>query len=60
MVIHEREVELATLMVSLQPPTVSEIMPSHNIQSLKNSFDDRIELLVESMNKMTHALEKKS
>jgi hypothetical protein len=33
---------------------------SHNFQSSINCFDDRIELVVESIDKIVHALEKKS
>lgn len=37
--------------------TISNIVSSHNIKSFKDSSDDRIKLIVESMDKMEHALE---
>lgn len=60
-VVQEREVKLASLVALLQqPPTVSKNVSSHDIQYIRDTLDDRIELMVESLDKIEHAIEKKS
>jgi hypothetical protein len=36
---------------------VSNIVSSHNIQLIRNSFDDHIEIMVESLDKIERAIE---
>lgn len=45
-----------SLMASLQPPTISNIVSSHDFQSIINLFDDQIKLVVESMDKIVRTL----
>jgi hypothetical protein len=46
------------MMASLQLPILSNIVSYDIIQYPKNSLDDQIERIVETMDKMTHELEK--
>jgi CRISPR/Cas system-associated protein Csx1 len=57
-VVKEREIKFDSLSAFLkQLPTISDDMSSNEIQSIKNSFDDQIKLMKESLDGMTCALE---
>jgi hypothetical protein len=58
-VVKEREVKYDSLSALLhQLPIVSNTTPLTNIQSINVSFDNRIKIIMEDIENMTHVLEK--
>jgi hypothetical protein len=58
-VVQEREINVYYMsFVPQQLPTVCDAKSSHDIQSIKISFDNRIKSITEDIKKMVHALEK--